>query len=143
MTGNGPRHADRGEANALGLVMLAPVAVGVAVMVLWIGREVDTTAQVRAASSEAAQAAARQRDAVSAKIAATATATAMLTDATACSGGPSVSVDVGDFRPGGTVTVVVTCTPDRNDLKLVSPDSATFTASATATIDRYRAAGAP
>jgi hypothetical protein len=143
MTGFGSRHADRGEANALGLVMIAPVAIAVAVMVLWIGREVDTTAQVRAASSEAAQAAARQRDVGSAQIAATATAAAMLSDASACSGGPSVSIDVGDFRPGGTVTVVVTCTPDRTDLQLVSPDAATFTATATATIDSYRAAGAP
>ena len=61
---------DRGEANALGLVLIAPVAVGLAMLILWTGRKVDTDAQVQAASSAAAQSAARQRNPASAVAAA-------------------------------------------------------------------------
>ena len=53
--------------NALGLVLIAPVAVALAMLILWIGRKVDTDAQVQAASSAAAQAAARQRSPISSR----------------------------------------------------------------------------
>jgi Flp pilus assembly protein TadG len=134
---------DRGEANALGLVLIAPVAIALAILILWIGRKVDTDAQVQAASSAAAQAAARQRNPLAAVAAAQSTATLMLTDLQACSGGPAVSIDASQFRAGGEVTVVVTCSPERSDLALSGPDSATFSASSTALIDPYRADGLP
>ncbi len=134
---------DRGEANALGLVLIAPVAVALAILILWIGRKVDTDAQVQAASSAAAQAAARQRNPAAAVAAAQATAAAMLTDVTACPGGPTVAIDASLFRAGGEVTVVVSCSPERSDLVLANPASATFAASSTASIDTYRAAGLP
>ena len=134
---------DRGEANALGLVLIAPAAVALAVLILWIGRQVDTDAQMQAASSAAAHAAALQRTPVAAATAARSTAAAMLNDAKACSGGPVVTIDTTAFHPGGTITVVVTCSPEHTDLALVSPPAATFTATATASIDTYRAAGLP
>ena len=134
---------DRGEANALGLVLIAPVAVGLAMLILWTGRKVDTDAQVQAASSAAAQSAARQRNPASAVAAAQSTAQAMLTDVTACADGPLVSVDAANFRPGGDVTVVVTCSPQRHELRLSGGASATFAASSTATIDTYRSIGLP
>ena len=134
---------DRGEASALGLVLIAPVAIALAVVVLWTGRKVDADAQVQAASSAAAQAAAHQRDVGSAVIAAQGTADAMLVDVTACAGGPTVSIAAGNFRPGGDVTVVVSCSPARADLALAGARPATFTASSTASIDTYRSAGLP
>ena len=134
---------DRGEANALGLVLIAPVAIGLAMVILWTGRKVDTDAQVQAASSAAAQSAARQRNPASAVAAAQATAQAMLTDVKACAGGPVVSVDAANFHPGGDVTVVVTCSPQTNDLRLSGGASVTFVASSTAAIDTYRAIGLP
>jgi hypothetical protein len=134
---------DRGEANAFGLVLIAPVAVALAILVLSIGRDVDTDAQVQAASSAAAQAAARQRTPAAAERAAQEAAALMLTDATACSGGASVSVDASQFRAGGQVTVVVACSPRRSDLLLVDRGSATFSASSTAMIDPYRSADLP
>ena len=137
------RRCDRGEANALGLVLIAPVAVALAILILWTGRKVDTDAQVQAASSAAAQSAARQRNPAAAVAAAQSTAVAMLTDVKACAGGPVVSIDAANFRPGGDVTVVVTCTPQRNDLVLSGAASATFAASSTAAIDTYRATGLP
>jgi hypothetical protein len=136
------RH-DRGDANALGLVLIAPVAVAVAILILWIGRKVDTDAQVQAASSAAAQSAARQRNPTSAIAAARSTAFAMLTDVKACSSGPAISIDASDFRAGGQVTVVVACSPQRSDLALSGAGPATFTASSTATIDTYRSAVLP
>jgi len=136
-------HSDRGEANALGLVLIAPLAIALAVVVLWTGRRVDTDAQVQAASSAAAQSAAHQRDRSSAVVAATATAQAMLVDVVACSGGPSVSIAAANFRPGGDVTVAVSCTPARADLALSGAPSQTFSASSTASVDVYRSAGLP
>lgn len=142
----GPIRRDRGEANALGLVLVAPVAIALAIMILWIGRKVDTDAQVQAASSAAAQAAARQRTPAAAIVAAQTTARAMLTDSTACPGGPLVEfdprVDV-NFRAGGTVTVVVTCSPQRSDLVLAGPASARFVGRSTASIDSYRSVALP
>ena len=137
------RRRDRGEANALGLVLIAPAAVALAVLILWIGREVDTDAQVQAASAAAAQAAVLQRTPAAAGSAARSTAEVMLTDVKACAGGPSVSIDTNDFRPGGVVTVVVSCSPERSDLSLVGPKSVRFVATATATIDVHRAVGLP
>ena len=134
---------DRGEANALGLVLIAPAAVALAVVILWVGRQVDTDAQMQAASSAAAHAAALQRTPLAAATAARLTAVAMLSDAKACTGGPMVSIDTTSFRPGGEVTVIVSCSPERADLALVSPPSTTFTATATATIDFHRSAGLP
>jgi hypothetical protein len=134
---------DHGEANALGLVLIAPVAVALAILILSIGRDVDTDAQVQAASAAAAQAAARQRTPAAAVQAAHATAVLMLTDAKACSGGPSVSIDTSQFRAGGEVTVVVACSPQRSDLLIADGGSATFAASSTAMIDPYRSAGLP
>ena len=134
---------DRGDANALGLVLITPVAVALAILILWIGREVDTDAQVQAASSAAAQAAARARNPESAVAVARSTAAAMLTDVNACAGGPIVSIDASDFRAGGQVTVVVSCSPLRSDLALSGAAAATFTATSTASIDAFRSVGMP
>jgi hypothetical protein len=134
---------DRGEANALGLVLIAPVAIALAILILWVGRQVDTDAQLQAASSAAAQAAVLQRTPAAAIVAARSTAGAMLSDAKACAGGPDVLVDTNDFRPGGAVTVAISCSPQRSDLSLVSPPPVRFAATATATIDLHRSAGLP
>lgn len=137
------RHSDAGEANALGLVLIAPLAIALAVLILWVGRKVDTDAQVQAASAAAAQAAVLQRTPAAAVIAARSTANAMLTDATECEGGAVVAVDISAFRPGGQVTVAVSCSPRRSDLTLSRAEAATFAASATATIDFHRSGGLP
>ena len=127
----------------MGLVLIAPVAIALAVVILWTGRRVDADAQVQAASSAAAQAASHQRNVGAAVAAAQDTADAMLVDVTACAGGPMVSIGAANFRPGGDVTVVVSCSPARSDLALAGPSAATFTASSTASIDMYRSAGLP
>ena len=133
---------DRGEANALGLVLIAPMALALAMLVLWVGRKVDSDARVQAASAAAAQAAALQRSPAMAVQAARRTASLMLADTTSCSGA-AVSVDVSQFHAGGTVTVAVECSPMTADLALAQPSPERFTARSTAAVDPYRAGALP
>ena len=53
---------DRGAADALGLVLIAPVMVGLAILVVSLGRGVDSQAQARSAAEAAAQAAVLERN---------------------------------------------------------------------------------
>jgi hypothetical protein len=54
-----------------------------------------------------------------------------------------VSIDASDFRAGGQIEVVVSCSPRRSDLALSGAGAAAFTATSTASIDIYRSAGLP
>lgn len=129
---------DRGAADALGLVLIAPAIIGLALLVVHLGRHVDANAQVRTAAESAAQAAALQRSPGQAVAAATSTATAMLTDPDTCTA-PTVAADVSRFVPGGSVTVTVTCGVNRRGVEAVATSSARRAATAVATVDPYRA----
>jgi hypothetical protein len=52
---------DLGGADALGLVLMFPVMLGLAVLILFLGRQVDTRSQIQAAADAAAQSAVLQR----------------------------------------------------------------------------------
>lgn len=129
---------DRGAADAVAVALLAPVFVGLAVLVIFLGRQVDSRAQVRTAAEAAAQAAALARDPAGAEQAATATAAAMLVDPDGCAD-PVVAVDLGSFAPGGTVAVTVTCGVSDRGLGLLPAPERRFSATATAAIDPHRA----
>jgi Flp pilus assembly protein TadG len=132
------RH-DHGSSDALGLALLAPAAIGLALVIVFLGRGVDSRATVQSAAESAAQAAAQERSTGAAVAAAEAVGQAMLVDPTSCSS-PQVTVDVSDFRPGGQVTVTVSCTVSTSGLELINPPSTgAFTATAFATIDPLRA----
>ena len=133
------QHEDRGAAEVVAAIMIAPVVVGFTVLVFFLGRQVDSRASVRTAADSAAQAAARQRDPAAADVAARQTAVEMLSDSSTCTGGPTVAVDLSDFRPGGIVTVDITCTTGNDDLAAVAAPSRTFTGRGAAVIDTYRA----
>lgn len=132
------RTNDRGNGEVLGLVLLFPVMIGLAMLVVWLGRKVDAGAQVRAASEAAAQAAARQRTPAAGVRAAQQTVAGMLSSGT-CAGVAGVSINTAGWRPGGQVQVTVTCTPRRADLAPLQAAPRTLRATATATIDQYRA----
>lgn len=134
---------DRGGAEVLGLVLIFPVMLALAALVLWLGRQVDTNAQVQSASSAAALAAAHQRTPGEAVAAAQRTADAMLTDATACAGGAKVAIDAREWAPGGSVSVTVTCSPRTDDLAVSALPHRTFTSTSKASIDPNRAAALP
>ncbi len=132
------RH-DGGSSDALGLALLTPAAIGLAVVIVFLGRGVDSRATVQSAAESAAQAAAQERSTAAAVAAAEEVGRAMLVDPTSCAS-PKVSVDVGDFRPGGQVAVTVSCTVSTDGLELIDPPSGrTNTATAFAAIDPLRA----
>lgn len=138
------RTGDDGSSDALGLALIAPAALGLAIVILFLGRGVDSRATVRVAAETGAQAAAQERDPAAAVAAGRSAALAMLVDDATCAS-PGVAVDVTQFRPGGIVSVDVSCTVSTAGLELIDPPSGrSYRASASATIDPLRAAdGAP
>ena len=137
---------DRGAADALGLVLIAPVAIGLAVLVIALGRGVDARAQVRSAAAAGAQAAALERSASDGERAARRVIGAMLVDADACAS-PVVSVAYPDVpavgTTSGTVRVTVACGVSDRGLELIGAGARDEVFTATASIDLFRAAGAP
>lgn len=131
---------DRGSADALGLALLAPAAIGLAVVIVFLGRGVDSRATVQSAAESAAQAAAQERTPAAAVAAANDVGAAMLVDRATCDS-PSVVVDTSAFRPGGSVAVTISCTVSPDGLELIGPPPPNeYTATAFATIDPLRAA---
>jgi hypothetical protein len=130
---------DVGSSDALGLALLTPAAIGLAVVIVFLGRSVDSRATVQSAAESAAQAAAQERSGTAAVAAADEVGRAMLVDPSSCSA-PQVSVDLSDFRPGGQVAVTVSCTVSAEGLELIDPPSTgPTTATAFAAIDPLRA----
>lgn len=134
---------DRGAADALGLVLIAPAVLGLALLVVALGRGVDATAQVRSAAESAAQAAALERSPEAAGSAAQRAADAMLAASPNCND-PMVAtiyepppastsgVDVGFVR------VTITCQVSNRGVEVINrPYDETVTA--VATIDFFRA----
>ncbi len=133
-----PRRRDTGSADALGLALIAPAALGLALVLLLIGRGVDGRATAQNAAEAAAQAAARERTLAGATLAASAVASAMLVDDATCAR-PEVSTGVdGDvFAPGGVVRVTVSCSTSADGLDLVGAGGSTVV-TAYAVIDTFR-----
>ena len=130
---------DRGSADALGLALIAPAAIGLALVIVFLGRGVDGRATVQSAAEAAAQAAAQERSPAAAIVAAEQVGTAMLVDPASCSS-PEVVVDTSGFGPGGQVAVTVSCSVSVSGLELIDPpETGPTTATAFATIDPLRA----
>ena len=142
------RLRDRGAADALGLVLIAPVAIGLAVLVIALGRGVDARAQVRSAAAAGAQAAALERTGSGAERAARSVITAMLVDADACAS-PDVVVNYPSAPAAdasnslGTVRVTVRCGVSDRGLELIGADTGDEAFTATASIDLFRSREAP
>ncbi len=139
--GRGRRcRGDRGASDALGLALLAPAALGLALVLLLIGRGVDARATTQNAAEAAAQAAARERSMPAARLAAERTADAMLVDRATCADPVVVTgIDAGGgFEPGAVVVVTVRCTATTGGLELVGGRDDTATATAYAVVDRFR-----
>ena len=135
----GRGRGDEGTSDALGLALLAPAMIGLAVVIVFLGRGVDSRATVQSAAESAAQAAAQERSPAAATAAARAVGAAMLLDTTTCAS-PSVEVDTSRFGPGGRVAVTVSCTVSGDGLELVDPTiDGPSTATAFAVVDTFRA----
>ena len=135
---------ERGSGEVIAIIVMAPVVLAFAVLVLFLGRQVDSRGSVRSAAEAGAQAAARQRDSVSADSAARRAIGDMLAASpSTCAGGPTVTVDLAQFQPGGIVTVTVTCSIDRSDLGGLAPPARSFVGVGSAVVDTYRATALP
>jgi Flp pilus assembly protein TadG len=130
---------DRGAADVLGLVLLAPAAVGLALLVVALGRGVDSRAQTQSAAEAAAQAAALERTPAAADAAARRVAAAMLVDGDSCSS-PSVSVDTRQFVAGGLVRVAIECGVSNRGIESIPGPRRATRAEAVAHLDEFRVA---
>ena len=143
-----PPDRDRGAADALGLVLIAPAVIGLALLVIALGRGVDAKAQVRSAAESAAQAAALERSAGEGAVAANNVASAMLVDADACPI-PSIDVDYPLAPPPGAgitsgfVQVTITCEVSNRGIEVIQEGSREESVTAVASVDFFRAAGSP
>lgn len=145
MTTTRPRRGvgDRGTV-AVELAVLAPAFVFLLLLVIYAGRVSAGETDITRAASAAARAASLRQHPTDATRDAQTTAAANL----AASGVPctdlTTDVDTGDFMPGGTVTVTVTCQASMADLALLGlPGTRTFTATSVEVIDRYRSSTTP
>ena len=139
---------DRGAADALGLVLIAPAVIGLAILVVALGRGVDAKAQLRSAAESSAQAAALERNATDATRAANAVARAMLTpaggDTDACQG-LTIAVDYPPAPPPGAtntigmVEVTLSCSVSNRGIEAVQSGSRADSVTAVAAVDFFRA----
>lgn len=117
-----------------------PVLVTILVFVgVLLARGVDARLRVDDAAHQAARAASLTRAPLNAVTAATQTADQALSAAGGACRAPAVSVDVSQFRPGGVVTVTVSCHLDLSQAALLGvPTSRTLTATASSPVDTWR-----
>ncbi|MAT03554.1 MAG: hypothetical protein CL424_00685 [Acidimicrobiaceae bacterium] len=136
---------DRGAADALGLVLIAPAAIGLALLVVMLGRSVESEAQLRTAAEAAAQAAALERNHVDARAAAQRLVDDMLVNDATCR--PDDRRVIVPDEPGrgvglsaGMIEVTVTCTMSNRGVDAITAPR-TESVTAYATVDRFRADG--
>jgi Flp pilus assembly protein TadG len=126
------------------LTLLTPVLVIVLLFVVAAGRLVSARQQVDSAARQAARAASIARSAAAAAEAATSTARAALSAGRISCRSFEVAADVRAFRPGGHVTVEVTCSVALADLALLGlPGTRGITGRFSVTVDRFRGVTAP
>lgn len=134
------RRSDGGSA-AAELVLITPLLIVTMLLVVAAGRLAGARLQVDSAARRAARAASLARDPATAAAQADTTAQAALASEHITCDPLSVSPDTSAFRPGGQVTVQVTCTVSLAGLALLHvPVSQTLTAHFTSPIDVYRGA---
>jgi Flp pilus assembly protein TadG len=124
---------------AVELAVLAPALVALLLLVVYAGRVAQTDGDVRRAASAAARAASFRQTAQDAEAAARDAAAENLSASGVGCGVVDTTVDVTNFKAGGTVAATVRCTASMRDVSLLGvPGHRTFTARSVAVIDRYR-----
>jgi len=138
-----PEPWPEGGAAATELVLITPVLISMLLLVALGGRLLLAGGDVEGASRDAARAASLERDRGGAVTAARKTAEASLADrGITCRRLEAPLTPATDFRPGGTVTVEVSCDVSLASLSLIRvPGQQTVSATATEVIDVYRGVG--
>lgn len=134
------RRRDRGASDALGLVLIAPVMIGLAVLVIGLGRMVDSRAAVRSAAESAAQAGALERHADAQRQRANEVADQMIAAWELCAShqvGVARTSHAGTGGDPDTLSVTVSCTTTRHGIAQLF-SSRTHSVTVTVTLDPYR-----
>lgn len=139
---------DRGMTDALGLVLIAPAVIGLAVLVIALGRGVDARAQVRSAAEAGAQAAAQQRDQFDAEIAARRVIDTILTPTTSCAEHDvtvryPVAPEPGSGISAGLVSVDVVCLVSDQGIEVIQAGAREERVTAVAGVDFFRGGARP
>jgi Flp pilus assembly protein TadG len=131
--------ADRGSV-AAEVTLAAPFLIMLLVFVaVVIHRGVDARLRLNDAAHQAARAASIERTAATATSTAQSTATAALSSAGVTCGSLSVDIATGGLRPGGSVSVTVSCSVDFGDAPLVGvPGQKRLSATAVEPVDTWR-----
>lgn len=121
------------------MVLLTPLLMLFLFLIVAAGRLVLARLEVESAAQQAARAASLARDPSAAAVAAAGAAQAALASQHITCDPLSASPDIGDFAPGGQVTVRVSCTVSLAGLGLLHLGSAeTLTSTFASPIDLYR-----
>jgi Flp pilus assembly protein TadG len=133
-----PQSRERGSA-AAELVLVTPLLILFLLFAVAVGRLVQGRLDVDSAAQQAARAASEARTPQAAGAQAQQVAQAALAGQSVSCDPAVITPDLGDFVPGGEVTVTVTCTVRLSDLSLLHvPGSETITATFTSPVDTYR-----
>jgi Flp pilus assembly protein TadG len=134
-------HTVSGSA-AVELALVTPLLVLLLMLIVAAGRLVQARLEVASAAAQAARAASLARDPATAAAQATAVASSALASQHLTCGSLAVSTGTAAFRPGGQVSVRVSCTVSLAGLALLHlPGAETLTDQAAAPIDVFRGAG--
>lgn len=132
--------ADRGSV-AAEVTIAAPFLIMLLVFVaVVVHRGVDARLRIEGAAHQAARAASIQRTPATATTAAESTASSSLSSAGVSCAALTVNTATEGMRPGGTVSVTITCTVDLGDALILGVPSKTLSATAIEPIDTWRAA---
>ncbi|MDX6744536.1 TadE/TadG family type IV pilus assembly protein [Actinocorallia sp. A-T 12471] len=125
---------------SLEVVLLTPVLIILFLFLVLVGRLVNVQSQLDGAARDGARAASVARDEGAAQAFAVQAVDDSIAGTSFCVGGAAqTDVDLGEWGPGGQVTVTVTCTTDLTGLALVPfAGDPVKTGSASAPIDTYR-----
>jgi Flp pilus assembly protein TadG len=139
----GRLRGDQGVA-AVEVAIAGSALVALLCLVILAGQVSELDADIQTASAAAARAASRQGTTSGATQAARQAAAANLDDAQVTCGRLDVTTDA-DMRPGGTVTVTITCQADLSTLTPLAPAGLHRSLSSTSTevIDTRRGIGDP
>ena len=125
-------------------VVLAPIVIAIVLLVVGLGRYAHGKQLVEQAAAAAARSASLTGSVGAAESRAHRAAAASLADAGMSCTAMTAVVDTAAFRPGGVVTVTITCTADLSQLALSGlPGTATLTSTARSPLEAHRQFATP
>lgn len=130
----GRRERDTGSAS-VEMVILTPLLVLFVLLVIFGGRSVESSNDVKHAADQGARAASMVTTSRMTDVARRAVESDLAARQVSC---PIPQIDVNTAQSGRTVTVTVSCRADSRGLGLLDVPTRVVTASSTEVVDRYR-----